>query len=91
MRLEIYMDVVEAAAIPGLVEVAEDIARDAARGGGMAEFRYQPNTKVHVTGDGVTVGNHNSFSVLDEWGSSKWPGTAPMRRAAADKGRFEPA
>lgn len=91
MRLELDMNAVEAAAVDGLVDAAEPIAQDTTRNAIFAEVAYQPNIRIEVSESGVTVKTDNPFAVLDEWGSARSAANAPMRRAAAEHGRFEPS
>jgi len=39
-----------------------------------------------IGGAKVSVGSANSFAHLEEFGSSNWSGTAPLRGAVADSG-----
>ena len=81
------------AAAPGLLAVAERIAAQARANAAMHALKSGTHAfKARVVDNGtrVVVSSTSSFAHLEESGTARRPGRAPLRRAALVAGRFTP-
>lgn len=79
---------IEAAAIPHCLEVAQAIAADTAQRA--KDHLYAEDVHAVATPTGAKALTNYEQADLDEFGSINNPPTAAMRSAAADHGRFVP-
>lgn len=83
--------VVTEASTEGLLEVAGEVVERAATKAPYRTGYYRSSLRATQTRSEVRAETTDPFGHLVEWGSVNNSAYAPLRSAAADVGRFEPA